>query len=80
MSYAEFQTFANQAITLDVPERIELITFLVKSLQQSSVKDDNQLEVEKVNAVLAKIPQSEQLMYCNAGLESVREGLRNDTW
>ena len=80
MSYAEFQAFANQAVALDVQERIELITFLVKSLPQARVKPDNDYEVEKINSVLARIPVSEQLEYCDAGIVSVREALKNDSW
>ncbi|MBR1721938.1 MAG: hypothetical protein IJ727_05580 [Treponema sp.] len=80
MSYAEFQTFAQQAVLLDVPERIELITFLVKSLPQAQAKPTDKTEVEKINAVLEKIPVSEQMQYCDAGLESVREALKNDSW
>ncbi len=80
MSYAEFQAFANQAVALDVQERIELITFLVKSLPQARVKPDNDYEVEKINSVLARIPVSEQLEYCDAGIASVREALKNDSW
>ncbi len=66
MSYAEFQTFANQAIALDVKERIELITFLVKSLAETESTKNSQIEVEKINAVLAKIPVSEQIENCVA--------------
>ena len=80
MSYAEFQTFAQKAVSLDVPERIELITFLVKSLPQAEVKPTDKTAVEKINAVLEKISATEQLQYCDAGLESVREALKNDSW
>lgn len=80
MSYEEFQSFASRAIALDVQERIELITVLVKSLPQQEAKEDRAQEVSKINAVLAKIPESEQLQYCDAGLECVRETLKNDTW
>ena len=80
MSYAEFQTFAQQAVLLDVPERIELITFLVKSLPQAQAKPMDKTEVERINAVLEKIPVSEQMQYCDVGLESVREALKNDSW
>lgn len=83
MSYADFQTFSNQAVALDVQEKIELITILVKSLPQSGQKANEvnrENEVEKINSVLEKIPEYEQLQYCDAGLESVREALKNDTW
>lgn len=80
MSYVDFQTFSSQAVALDVQEKIELITILVKSLPQSEQAPNRENEVKKINSVLAKIPEYEQLQYCDAGLESVREALKNDTW
>lgn len=56
MSYSDFQTFSAQTVALDVQEKIELITILVKSLP----KTDKENEVAKINAVLEKIPESEQ--------------------
>ena len=58
MSYAEFQAFANKAAALDVKERIELITLLVKSLVEPESNQNKQPEVDKINAVLAKIQNS----------------------
>lgn len=80
MSYSDFQTFSAQAVALDVQEKIELITILVKSLPKTETETDKENEVAKINAVLEKIPESEQLQYCDVGLESVREALKNDTW
>jgi len=36
--------------------------------------------IKKINETLAKIPQEEQLSYCDVGIESVREALKNDAW
>lgn len=80
MSYSDFQTFSAQAVALDVQEKIELITILVKSLPKTEPEADKENEVAKINAVLEKIPELDQLQYCDAGLESVREALKNDTW
>lgn len=80
MSYADFQSFSNQAVALDVQERIELITILVKSLPQEKKITSEDDEIKKINSVLAKIPEYEQLEYCNVGLETVREALKNDAW
>ena len=52
--------------------KVEALSAKKKALQKN--------EVEKINAVLAKIPDSEQMQYCDVGLESVREALRNDSW
>lgn len=56
----------------------DLLSYKVAALsaKQSAQKSD----VEKINAVLDKIPESEQFLYCDAGLESVREALKNDSW
>ena len=56
----------------------DLLSYKVAAL--SAKKSAPESGVEKINAVLAKIPDSEQVQYCGAGLESVREALRNDTW
>lgn len=80
MSYSDFQVFADQAVALDVQEKIELITILVKSLPKNESDSDKKQKIEKINSVLAKIPENEQLEYCDAGLETVRETLKNDTW
>lgn len=50
MSYSDFQTFSAQSVALDVQEKIELITILVKSLP----KTDKENEVAKINAVFEK--------------------------
>lgn len=80
MSHAELQAFAQRAITLDVQERIELITFLVKSLPQSEIKNTKNDDISRINSILQKIETSQQLEYCNVGIEAVREALKNDSW
>ena len=80
MSHAELQAFAQKAITLDIQDRIELITFLVKSLPQSEIKNTKNDDISKINSILQKIETSQQLEYCNVGIESVREALKNDAW
>ena len=57
----------------------DLLSYKVSALSQKSKSVDKN-EVEKINAVLDKIPVSEQLQYCDAGLETVREALKNDSW
>lgn len=81
MSYAKLQTFAKQAAMLDVNDRIELITLLVKSLPNGAKqKMSDQKKIAMINSVLDKIPESEQIQYSDVGLESVREALKNDSW
>lgn len=81
MSYAKLQIFAKQAAMLDVNDRIELITLLVKSLPNGTKqKMSDQKKIAMINSVLDKIPESEQIQYSDAGLESVREALKNDSW
>ena len=80
MSQAELQAFVQKAITLDVEERIKLINFLVKSLPVTKIESNNIDDIEKINTILKKIDTSEQLKYCNIGIQTVREALKNDSW
>ena len=80
MSQTELQAFVQKAITLDVQEKIELINFLVKSLPLTEIKSDNIDDIKKINSILKKIETSEQLEYCNIGMQTVREALKNDSW
>ncbi|MGN0731444.1 MAG: hypothetical protein ACI4MA_05985 [Treponema sp.] len=80
MSYTDFKAFSNQAVALDVDEKIELITILVKSLPQKKTDSNKEQKIKKINSILAKIPESEQLAYADVGLNTVREALKNDTW
>jgi len=57
----------------------DLLSYKVSALSSKSQSVDKD-EVQKINAVLDKIPVAEQMQYCDAGLESVREALRNDSW
>lgn len=41
MPYAEFQMIRTKAATLDVSQKIELITFLVQSLNQATNKESH---------------------------------------
>ena len=80
MPYAEFQMFLQQAIALDVRERIELIVSLVRSLSKEEMGLHEDFEVGSVNAILDRISASSQLDYCNVGLDGMREALKNDAW
>lgn len=83
MSAQELRNFERQLELLSYTEQLAIIEFLAKLLQKQQKNDSNyntQDEIEKINAVLDKIPESEQLEYCDAGLETVREALKNDSW
>lgn len=83
MSAKELRNFEDQLELLSFTEQLTLLEFLVKLLQRKqtvNVVDNSKYEVEKINAVLDKIPLSEQTEYCDVGLETVREALKNDTW
>ena len=59
----------------------DLLSYKVAALSSKNQAQKTQAQkVAEVNSVLAKIPLSEQTLYCDAGLESVREALKNDTW
>ena len=83
MSAKELRNFENQLELLSYTEQLAILEFLAKLLQKHPEKNADKninLEVEKINAVLEKIPDSEQLEYCDVGIESVREALKNDSW
>lgn len=83
MSAQELRNFERQLELLSYTEQLAIIEFLAKLLQKQQKDNSNYStkdEVEKINAVLDKISESEQLEYCDAGLETVREALKNDSW
>ena len=83
MSAKELKQFESQLELLSYAEQLAIIEFLAKLLQKrqkENINETSKFEVEKINAVLEKIPESKQLEFCDAGLESVREALEKDTW
>ena len=83
MSAKELRNFENQLELLSYAEQLAILEFLAKLLQRQqkgNVSTNIQNEVAKINAVLDKIPESEQMEFCDAGLETVREALKNDSW
>ncbi len=85
MSDAMVSDFEQKASVLNYEETLSLISFLIEKLKtlrpQSNPKEIiHEQQVEQINAVLAKIPVSEQLEYGDAGVETVREALKNDSW
>lgn len=81
MSAMELRNFEQQLELLSYAEQLSILNFLSKLLQRGyETPEKQQGEVEKINAVLSKIPEEEQLQYCNVGLENVREALKNDSW
>ncbi len=83
MSAKELRNFENQLELLSYTEQLAILEFLAKLLQRQqkeNVSNNTQYEVKKINAVLDKIPESEQMQFCDAGLETVREALKNDSW
>ncbi|MBR4005001.1 MAG: hypothetical protein IKI90_04055 [Treponema sp.] len=77
------RNFENQLKLLSYAEQLAILDFLSNLLQkrqEDNSKNNTELEIEKINAVLDKIPETEQIEYCDVGLESVREALKNDSW
>ena len=58
--------------------------FLLYKIQTEQSKSESlskkEEKIQKINKILSKIPQNEQLLYCDVGIETVREALKNDTW
>ena len=83
MSAKELRNFENQLELLSYTEQLAILEFLAKLLQRQqkqTLSSYTQNEVDKINAVLDKIPESEQMEFCDAGLKTVREALKNDSW
>ena len=85
MSDAMVSDFEQKASVLNYEETLSVISFLIEKLKtlkpQVNTKEiTHEQQVEQINSVLAKILVSEQLEYCDAGLETVREALKNDSW
>lgn len=83
MSAMELRNFERQLELLSYTEQLAILEYLAKLLQKKHSTAENAgdaMNVERINAVLDRIPDSEQLAYCDAGLESVREALKNDSW
>ena len=83
MSAKELQNFENQLELLSYAEQLAILEFLAKLLQRKqkeNVSNNAQYEVEKINAVLDKIPESEQIEFCDVGLKTIREALKDDSW
>lgn len=83
MSANELRTFESQLKLLSYAEKLAVMEFLVKLLKEHQKSDEENIvasEVDKINAVLEKIPEAEQTELCDAGLEAVRESLKNDSW
>lgn len=70
LSYMKYLYYAKQTAQENLDK--------TKIIIDDSQADKN--EVEKINAVYEKIPKEEQLLTCGAGLEAIREALKNDVW
>ena len=53
---------------------------IIQQTDDDEVSYSSENNVQKINAVLDKIPDEEQLAYCDVGIETVREALKNDSW
>ena len=59
----------------------DLLSYKVAALSaKNQTEATKEQQVKQINSVLSEISLSEQTFYCDAGLESVREALKNDTW
>lgn len=80
--YKQFEKsvdFMSYAQIIALKHKVDAV-FQKMTNQQSTETTYSKSKVDEINSVLAKIPQEEQLQYCDVGIESVREALKNDTW
>lgn len=80
-AYAYFNTELEK---LDVPalegifEKVQ--NLLTKKRTAQNEQGIDETEVEKINAVYAKIPREEQLESTKSSMRSMWEAVKNDTW
>ena len=80
-AYAYFNTELEK---LDVPSLEGIFEKVQKLLEKKRTMTDEQgidrTEVERINAVYAKIPREEQVAQAHASMRSMWEAVKNDSW
>lgn len=80
-AYAYFNTELDK---LDIPDLEGIFDKVQKLLaKKKALADDqsiDQSEVERINAVYAKIPREEQIAAAHASMRSMWEAVKNDSW
>lgn len=84
MSDFAYAYFTTELEKLDVPalegifEKVQ--NLLIKKRAAENEQGIDEAEVEKINAVYAKIPREEQLESAKPSMRSMWEAVKNDTW
>ena len=80
-AYAYFNTELDK---LDIPElegifeKVQCLLTKKKAAGEETTVDAD--EVERINAVYAKIPRDEQLAVARASMHTMWEAVKNDSW
>ncbi len=84
MSDFAYAYFSTELEKLDVPSLEGIFEKVQKLLaKKRAIADENSVdpeEVERINAVYAKIPREEQVAAAHSSMRSMWEAVKNDTW
>ena len=84
MSDFAYAYFTTELEKLDVPSLEGIFEKVQKLLaKKRAIADENSVdpeEVERINAVYAKIPREEQVAVAHSSMRSMWEAVKNDTW
>ena len=84
MSDFAYAYFSTELEKLDVPSLEGIFEKVQKLLaKKRAIADENSVdpeEVERINAVYAKIPREEQVAAAHSSMRSMWEVVKNDTW
>lgn len=84
MSDFAYAYFSTELEKLDVPSLEGIFEKVQKLLaKKRAIADENSVdpeEVERINAVYAKIPREEQVVAAHSSMRSMWEAVKKDTW
>lgn len=89
MPVVAYNDFISQIQMLNYEQSLSVMQLVLNQMKKLNESNSERVvsemtsdaeKISKINATLAKIPKSEQLEYCDVGIESVREALKNDSW
>ena len=85
MSDFAYDYFNSELDKLDIPSLQEIFDkvqrlLLSKKAEQSDAAQIDKAEVDRINAVYSKIPETEQLASCQTSMQTMWEAVKNDSW
>lgn len=86
MSDFAYAYFSTELEKLDVPalegifEKVQKLLTKKRSTEKSENPIIDETEVERINAIYAKIPREEQIAEAKSSMMSMWEAVKNDSW